>query len=261
MLSISSNIKLDLPIQYGCKELELLPVESGSFTMGYSPDSNLHLSDRSFEMTLSNDFWLGKYLITQTQWQAIMGNNPSKFIGNDLPVENVCWYEARLFCDKLNALHSHLLPDGYQFDLPTEAQWEYACKAHAKTRNYKGDSVEDVPKIAWCLENSNDRTHEVGQKEPNLFGFYDMFGNVFEWCFDMIVDYPKHQAVDWVGIDNNEYLGVKGVGSRVIRGGSYFSPSDSDSFDAATRSYVGEDTKDNWYGFRLCLAPVKLLES
>jgi formylglycine-generating enzyme required for sulfatase activity len=87
-----------------------------------------------------------------------------------------------------------------------------------------------------------------------------MFGNVDEWCFDMIVDYPRQSTIDWIGFNNNEYLGKKGVGSRIIRGGCYLDSSDSDGFDAATRGYLGEDDKGSFYGFRLCLSPIKLLE-
>jgi formylglycine-generating enzyme required for sulfatase activity len=255
MLILTENIELDLKLQDKCKQLELLQVRAGSFTMGYSPDPNLHLSDNTFEVTLSKDFWLGRYLVTQAQWQAVMGSNPSKFIGDNLPVENIDWHEARSFCKRLNTLQAKLLPKNYQFDLPTEAQWEYACKAGTKTRNYEGESIDDVLRIAWCSENSCEYTHEVGLKKSNPWGFSDMFGNVAEWCFDMIVNYPKGHVIDWIGIDDKEYFGVKGVGSRAMRGGSYFSPPSSDSFDAATRDYAGEETKDSWYGFRLCLAP------
>jgi formylglycine-generating enzyme required for sulfatase activity len=257
--SVKNKIELDLSLQPNCKKIELLKVKAGTFEMGYSPDSNLHLSDKSFKVTLSQDFWLGQYLVTQAQWQKIMGNQPSEFIGKNLPVENIDWHEARDFCQKLNILYKEILPKDYKLDLPTEAQWEYACKANTNAKNHGGDSLDNVLKIAWCSENSENHTHEVGLKNPNSWGFYDMFGNVFEWCFDMIVDYPKHPQIDWVGIDNHEYLGVKGIGSRIVRGGSCFAPADSDFFDAATRTYVGEDTKRGWYGFRLCLKPIRLV--
>ncbi len=260
VLSVEKTLNLDLRLEQGSTQLELLPVKAGSFCMGKSPDSNLHLSDKSFEMTIGSDFWLGKNLVTQSQWQCIMGNNPSKFQGKNLPVENINWEEAKLFCEKMNFLYNQLIGASYQFDLPTEAQWEYSCKANTITKNYLGNSERDILDIAWCLENSSGKTHDVGQKKPNLWGFYDMFGNVLEWCFDMIVDYPNQSTVDWVGLDSNEYLGTKGVGSRVIRGGCYLDPVISDVFDAATRGYLGESDKGSFYGFRLCLARIKIIE-
>lgn len=185
-LSVGRTLSLDLKLEQGTTQLELLPVKAGSFCMGRSPDSDLHLSDKSFEMTIGDDFWLGKNLVTQAQWQYVMGHNPSKFHGKNLPVENVSWREAKAFCEKMNSLYNEFIGDSYEFDLPTEAQWEYSCKANTITKNYLGNSEEDTLKIAWCLENSGDETHEVGRKKPNPWGFYDMFGNVLEWCFDMI---------------------------------------------------------------------------
>jgi formylglycine-generating enzyme required for sulfatase activity len=261
ILSLEKILKLDLKLEHDCSQLELLLVKAGSFTMGHSPDSKLHLSDKSFEMTLEKDFWLGKNLVTQAQWQSVMNDNPSKFKGKNLPIENISWHEAKEFCEKINILYNNLLSNNYKFDLPTEAQWEYSCRASTKTKNYLGNEIEDVLKIAWCSENSDNKTHEVGQKIPNSWGFYDMFGNVLEWCFDMIVDYPKKEAADWIGFDNNEYLGSKGVGSRIIRGGCYLDQSNFDVFDAATRGYLGENDKDSLYGFRLCLAPIKPTEN
>jgi formylglycine-generating enzyme required for sulfatase activity len=255
------TVKLNLALPSEAKPLELLHVKSGKFKMGYSPDLNLHLTDKSFDMTLSKDFWLSKFPVTQAQWQSVMDSNPSEFRGSNLPVESVSWDEAKIFCKKINEFYTNYLPDSsYGFDLPTEAQWEYACRANTDTRNYGGNHAEDVWEIAWCLDNSSKATHEVGLKEPNSWGFYDMLGNVSQWCFDMIVDYPKNSAKDWIGIDNNEYLGTKGIGSRVARGGSYLDSSDSDTFDVASRFYFGEDTKRSWLGFRLCLAPKNLPE-
>jgi formylglycine-generating enzyme required for sulfatase activity len=99
--SSKNNIKLSLDIGDDCAQLELLHLKAGTFEMGHSPDSNLYLSDKSFKVTLSKDFWLGKYLVTQAQWQAVIGKNPSKFKGKNLPVENISWEEAKSFCEKL----------------------------------------------------------------------------------------------------------------------------------------------------------------
>jgi formylglycine-generating enzyme required for sulfatase activity len=251
-------ITLDLLVPSKGKNLDLINVNPGTFLMGYSSDENLELSDRSFEVEISKKFWFGKYLITQAQWQEVMNENPSEFIGNNLPVTNISWDEVQVFCDKLNMLCSTHIPNGYKLQLPTEAQWEYACRADTKSKNYGGDEIDDILRIAWCKENSSKNLQEVGLKEPNSWGFYDMFGNIFEWCFDMIVDYPEGKMTDWIGIDNNEYLGAIGL-DRVVRGGCYLTPCQSDCFDAATRNYISPDTKDSCYGFRLCLAPTRSL--
>jgi formylglycine-generating enzyme required for sulfatase activity len=257
---IESHLKLNFNLHPDCRQLELLQVQPGTFLMGYTPDSTLHLSDSAFEVQISKDFWLGKYPVTQAQWQAVMGYNPSEFRGENLPVENVDWFSAKQFCKELNKIHESLSPKGYEFNLPTEAQWEYACRSNTKTKNYLGDDLDSVFEIAWCLENSRERTQEIGLKQPNQWGFYDMFGNVFEWCFDMIVDYPKEKQIDWIGFDHSQYLKEQGDVSRIVRGGSCFSPADSECFDAAERTYVGADTKRSWYGFRVCLGPINLLE-
>jgi hypothetical protein len=124
-------------------------------------------------------FWMGQTQVTQGQWQALMGNNPSKFKGESLPVEQVSWDEAMDFCGKLNALK--LLPVDWHFKIPTVAQWEYSCRA-GTTGGYAGNLDE----MGWYSNNSNSRTHEVATKKPNSWGLYDMHGNVWEWCADEI---------------------------------------------------------------------------
>lgn len=257
MTLITQNIiALNLPIAKENRSLDLIKISSGTFQMGYTPDKSLQLSDQNFEVIISKDFWIGKYLITQSQWQSVIEANPSEVRGDDLPVTNISWNEAQLFCSKLNEIHSEFIPDGYQFQLPTEAQWEYTCRAATESKNYGGNEIDDVLKIAWCKENSNRNLQKVGLKKPNLWGLYDMFGNVFEWCFDMIVDYPNSTTIDWVGIDGDEYFGTVGL-DRIVRGGCYLTPFQSDCFDAATRNYISPDTEDGCYGFRLCLAPIR----
>ena len=245
---MSNNFDIDLPLESKSKPITMLWIEPGTFVMGKSPNPNFFAGDDSFKMTLSTGYWLGKFPVTQAQWQAVMKNNPSHFRGENLPVENVSWYEAIEFCDQLNQIYGDYLPNSYKFGLPTEAQWEYASKAGTVARNYGGNKPKDVLDIAWCQENSNDTTHEVGLKKPNQWGFYDLFGNVAEWCFDTVTYYPKGKATDWIAIGEPEE-----AESKIYRGGAYCDESDFEIFDSAFRSYTLLDDRDNWCGFRLCL--------
>ena len=160
------------------------------------------------EVTITKPFYMGKYVVTQEQYEAIMGNNPSHFKGAQNPVEMVSWDDAQAFCQKLSK------KSGKTVRLPTEAEWEYACRAGTSTKYYSGDSEEDLKRVAWYEANSNDTTHPVGQKEPNKFGLYDMHGNVWQWCQDWYGDYTANEVADPQGP-------AQGA-SRVLRGGSWY---------------------------------------
>lgn len=133
------------------------------------------------------DWSIGKYEVTQKEYQGVMGVNPSHFKGDEnRPVENVSWYDAQAFCKKLTEREraAGRLPASYEYRLPTSAQWEYACRAGTTTKYCSGDTEEDLSRVAWWDRNSNDKTHPVGKKEPNAWGIHDMHGNVQEWCLD-----------------------------------------------------------------------------
>ena len=210
-------------------------------------------------ITISRDFWLGTYEVTQEQWQAEMGSNPSFFKGSNRPVENVRWEDAIEFCNKLNERYAGKLPviNGvrYQFDLPTEAQWEYACRAGTTTHYSYGDASDtskmnfdgDYPYGGGAKGVDRGKTVEVGSLEyKNAFGLYDMHGNVWEWCKDWYGDYTG-DATDPVGPSSGSF--------RVCRGGSWYSG--AECCRSAYRFNREPDVRRDNLGFRLALVPVQ----
>ncbi len=194
---------------------ELIPV--GTFTMG-SPTDELGRNDdeTQHEVTLTKDFYLQTTEVTQGQWKAVMGQNPSHFsdCGDDCPVEQVSWDDVQEFIEKLNEMEG---TDTYR--LPTEAEWEYACRAGSTTAFANGEITNteyddpNLDQIGWYGGNSDNKTHPVAQKEPNDWGLYDMHGNVWEWCQDRDGDYPIGQVTDPTGPSSGTY--------RMFRGGGW----------------------------------------
>ena len=184
-------------------------VQGGIFTMGCTSEQGSDCEDDekpSHSVTLSN-FYIGKYEVTQKQWKAVMGNNPSKFTGcDDCPVENVSWNDVQEFITKLNQL------TGKVYRLPTEAEWEYAARGGNISKGYKFSGSNNIDYVAWYYVNSSSKTHSVGQKQPNELGIYDMSGNVWEWCSDWYKGYPNSTEV--FNYTNQ---------ARVVRGGCWFS--------------------------------------
>ena len=165
----------------------MVRVEGGTFTMGATPEQGSDAKDNekpTHQVTLSS-FYIGKYEVTQEEWQAVMGYNPSDFKGAKLPVEDMTWNSCQEFIGKLNAL------TGKNFRLPTEAEWEFAARGGNISRGYKYAGSNDIDSVAWYGRNSGSRTHDVGQKQPNELGLYDMSGNVCEWCSDTDGDYSS----------------------------------------------------------------------
>ena len=203
--------------------LDMIWIEPGTFIMG-SPEDELgrNEDETPHQVKLTQGYWLGKYEVTQAQYEAVMGTNPSYFKGADLPVENVNWFDAKEFCAKLTAIEREAgrLPEGYEYTLPTEAQWEYACRAGTTTALNNGRNLSDpdnwvcpeIDEVAWYGGNSNNTHHPVGQKKPNAWRLYDMHGNVEEWCLDWHGDYPSSPVTDPMGPVTGD--------CRVIRGGS-----------------------------------------
>ncbi len=191
-------------------EMEFMPIAAGSFQMG----SNSGDSDEKpvHTVRLSKPFWMSSKEVTQRQYKQVMGKNPSHFQGLENPVEKVSWNDAVSFCKKLTEIERKAgrLPDGFEYTLPTEAQWEYACRS-GTTGKYAGD----LDSMAWYSENSGSKTHPVGTKQANPWGLYDMHGNVWEWCLD-----DWHGSYD--GAPPNGSRWGDGSGSyRVYRGGSW----------------------------------------
>jgi formylglycine-generating enzyme required for sulfatase activity/large-conductance mechanosensitive channel len=197
----------------GGTKIELLCCLTGTFKMGSPVDEAGRGDDElQHQVTLTNPFWLGKYEVTQMQWRAVMENNLSKFKGDSLPVDMVSWNDAVVFCQKLTEQEqiANRLPTGYEYRLPTEAEWEYACQTGDFNPVASTCRLDD---LGWYCENSETTTHPVGQKRPNAWGLYDMHGNVMEWCLDWYGDYPNNAVVDPIGPATGT--------TRVTRGGNW----------------------------------------
>ena len=223
--------------------LDMVKIKAGSFTMGDA----LGVEDETpHRVTITKDYYLGKMEVTQAQWRAVMGNDPSYFKGDKLPVENVSWNDAMEFCDKLNSMGK--APTGYKFTLPTEAQWEYAARGGKESRGYKYSGSNDIGDVGWYGNNSGHKTHEVATKKPNELGLYDMSGNVWEWC------------LDWYGVYRGDAVDPQVSSSplrsyRVFRGGSW---SDATRMcRSAFRFYSVPDYQYDSLGFRLALVPTQ----
>ncbi len=232
--------KLEIPLSSSVNA-QLCFIPSGSFTMGSPSSEDSRSSDEGqVEVTLSQPFWLAKTEVTQAQWEAVMGSNPSQFKGANLPVENVSWDDAQSFVAKLN--DKQILPQGWKFALPTEAQWEYACRAGEKGP-YSGGSLDEV---GWYDGNSGSKTNEVSQKKPNAWGLHDMHGNVYEWCADWYSD-TLNGGVDPTGLSSGD--------DRVFRGGSWYL--NASYCRAAYRRGGSPGHRGNRLGFRPALVPSK----
>ena len=234
--------------------LEMILVPAGKFMMG----GDKHDSEEPPHEVTVPSFYIGKFQITQKQWQAVMGNNPSHFKGDDLPVESVSWQDAQSFCEKLRAMTERA------YRLPSEAEWEYACRA-GTTGDYAGkldemgwygnNSGKKVIDAADLWKQDNDKyyeriyangcqTHPVGQKKANAFGLYDMHGNLWEWCEDL-----WHANYDGAPKDGSAWTDGGNSKVRVLRGGSW--GDDGDSCHSASRDLLAPDYRSDLVGFRV----------
>ncbi len=266
----------------GETKLDLVWIKPGTFLMG-SPEVEVGPESRELpqtKVTLSKGFWLGKYEVTQAQWAAVMGTTMEQILaarmaqphavnveianrglGADYPVYMVDWKTAMDFCAKLTALERAAghLPEGYEYTLPTEAQWEYAARAGTTTKYYNGDDDAKLDDIAWYAKTPArlDETpapvsmHPVGQKQPNAWGLYDMLGNTNEWCYDVSHSnrgYPGGSVTDFVVFEPNPFKGYLLRGGSVVEGASGQRVAGQEHYNAA---YIRNAT-----GFRVALTQV-----
>lgn len=219
----------------------MVKVEGSTFTMGATPEqgNDAYEYERPAHQVTLSDYYIGRYEVTQKEWQAVMGDNPSKFYGDNLPVDYVSWNDCQDFINKLNQL------TGLKFRLPTEAEWEFAARGGKQSKGYKYSGSDNAKNIAWYEKNSGSKPHQVGTKEPNELGIYDMSGNVGEWCGDWYGRYSSSAQTNPTGPSSGS--------ARVLRGGSWY-------FDAwycrvSFRGINYPSDRSIIYGFRVVLVP------
>jgi formylglycine-generating enzyme required for sulfatase activity len=219
-------------------------IQPGTFMMG-SPESELgrYSDEGQHQVTLTKQYYMGNYPVTQSEYARIMGSNPSQFKGDCHPVEQVSWEDATEFLKKLNGL-SEERTAGRFYRLPTESEWEYACRAGSSRAYCFGEDEARLGEYAWYGKNSGNKTHPVGQKKPNAWGLYDMHGNVWECCSDWFGEYPSGAVTDPTGASTGS--------SRVRRGGGWnFGAANCRS---ASRYWYDPSIRDDERGFRLALS-------
>ena len=214
-------------------------VEGGTFRMGATSEQDGDAYDNekpAHSVTLSS-YYIGKTEVTQALWKAVMGSNPSNFRGDNLPVECVSWNDCQAFIRKLNAL------TGQNFRLPTEAEWEFACRGGNNSRGYKYSGSNYIDNVAWYGDNSGDKTHPVATKLPNELGIYDMSGNVWEWCSDWYGKYSSGAQANPKGPYDGSF--------RVVRGGSW--DDNAKGCRSSNRTCNSPGYRSNYLGLRLSL--------
>ena len=236
--SLSGNT-ITIPVKNGIS-IDMVRVEAGTFTMGATSEMEdpYDWEKPTHQVTLTNDYYIGKYEVTQALWKAVMGNNPSNFKGDNLPVEKVSWDDCQEFINKLNRI------TGKTFRLPTEAEWEYAARGGKKSRGYQYSGSNNISDVAWYSDNSGNMTNDVGSKQANELGIYDMTGNVWEWCQDRYGRYDSFSQVNPTGANSGS--------DRVYRGGSW-------SYTArycrsSFRLRITSGYRRSFLGFRLVLS-------
>ncbi len=245
VLHISISEKADIKLRW---------IPPGTFLMG-SPASELGrlVNEAQVSVEISHGFYLAETEVTQAQWLAVMPDNPSQFRGANLPVETITWPEAMQFCTALNQLQNKTkkLPPGFRWALPTEAQWEYACRAGTITALHDGTEITSIDQkcahlnqVAWYQENAFGNTQPVGGKKANRWGLKDMHGNVWEWCRDSYTDNHPGGRDPWVN-SGTTYVrrgGSAGYQARTCR--------------AASRDGLCTASKGNGLGLRLALVRI-----
>ena len=236
--TISDDV-ITIPVKDGIC-IEMVKVEGGTFMMGATSEMKNPNSNEKpvHQVTLTNDYYMGKYEVTQALWQAVMGSNPSEYKGDNLPVETVSWNDCQKFISKLNSL------TGRMFRLPTEAEWEYAARGGKESRGYQYSGSSNISDVAWYDENSGSKTHPVGTKQANELGIYDMTGNVWEWCSDWYSSYSSSSQTNPTGSDSGS--------ARVSRGGGWFN--DASYCRLSVRFYYTPDFRLDILGLRLALS-------
>ena len=213
--------------------IEMVYVQGGTFDMG----SNIENVEKPIHQVTLGDYYIGKYEVTQAQWIEIMGNNPSFFKGDNLPVENVSWEDIQEFITRLNE------KTGRTYRLPTEAEWEYAARGGNKSQGYLYSGSNNLDDVVWYERNSNYKTHPVGQKQANELGIYDMSGNISEWCNDWYGPYSSSSQTNPTGPSSGSY--------PIYRGGDF--AGDKRYCRVAFRSYSSPGSRFDFLGFRLSL--------
>ena len=214
--------------------MEMIYCAPGSFMMGSPEDEEDREDDEDLhKVTLTKGFWLGKYPVTQAQWESVMGCNPSDFDGDDNPVDSVSWDDCKEFIANINSRSD------FTARFPTEAEWEYACRA-GSGKAYSGTG--DLDEMGWYSVNCDAGTHPVGKLESNGWGFYDMHGNVWEWCADWYGSYPMNAVTNPKGPASGD--------DRVLRGGGWLYR--ASHCRSANRYAIRQNDRDCYFGFRLC---------
>jgi hypothetical protein len=255
--TISLVVVVILLCLYGCgnRESELGSRKSGLGTQ-LVPLTNMIFVKAGtfmrikFPVTLTHDFWLGKYEVTQGEYASMMGKNPSHFPGDtNRPVEKVKHFEAVAYCSAVTKREQEAgrLPPGWTYRLPTEAEWEYACRAGTTNLFSFGNSATNADQYAWTQENSESITHPVGQKRPNPWGLYDIHGNVWEWCSDWFAPYPAAALTNPAGPTQGKF--------KVFRGGGW--NNDADFARSANRFMMSPSNGIYFVGFRIALSPLQ----